>query len=138
MSELAKRGAAHPAKKIAKKASAKKAAAKKAAAKKAPAKKAAKKAAKKVAKKAAKKSPAKKATKTSATAAKPAMAARPALSAPPTDPLVILGLKAPFTATQLRHAWRRYAARHHPDRGGDASTFVRGRAAFEALLERTP
>jgi hypothetical protein len=64
--------------------------------------------------------------------AKPTMA----LAAAPTDPLAILGLPDPFTATQLRQAWRRYAARHHPDQGGDAATFTRGRNAYEALLNR--
>jgi hypothetical protein len=128
MSDLAKRSDQAPGKKApAKKAPAKKAPAKKAPAKKAPAKKAP-----------AKKAPAKKgATKKAATTTNSAGAkmARPALPAPPTDPLIILQLAQPFSATELRRAWRVYAARHHPDQGGDARTFDRGRAAYEALRD---
>ncbi|WP_163731283.1 hypothetical protein [Mycolicibacterium madagascariense] len=62
--------------------------------------------------------------------------ARPALPAPASDPLAVLGLTAPYTTTQLRRAWRSFAARHHPDQGGDAVTFDRGRRAFEALQGR--
>ena len=114
-----------PAKKAVKKAPAKKAPAKKAV-KKAPAKKAVKKAA---AKKAAKKSAAKGATRNTSAPK------RPALAAPPTDPLTVLGLQPHFTLAELRRAWRDHAATHHPDIGGDAATFSRGRHAYEALRE---
>lgn len=115
----------------AKKAPAKHASAKKAVAKKAPAKKAAP---KKSAKKGAAKKPPVGADAETRTSSGPTMA-RPALPAPPTDPLIVLGLAEPFSATQLRRAWRTYAARHHPDQGGDARTFDRGRGAYEALRE---
>jgi len=158
MSDIVRRHDPSPAKKAAaKKAPAKKAPAKKAPAKNAPAKKApAKKApAKKApAKKApAKKAPAKKAPAKKAPAKKaPAKKAAPkkasrmrtsptaggrsqkALPAPPKDPWIILGLTQPCTRADLRRSWRAYAARHHPDQGGDAATFARGRAAYEALL----
>jgi hypothetical protein len=138
-----------PAKKAAKRA----APAKKAPAKKAPAKKAAKKAA--PAKKApAKKAPAKKAPGKKAPAKKaPGKKAAPgekhsfhtrvddssrqrALPAPSTDPLVILDVQEPFSASQLRRAWRTYAAKHHPDSGGDSVTFSRGHDAYLALRSR--
>jgi DnaJ-class molecular chaperone len=61
----------------------------------------------------------------------------PALPAPPIDPLVILGLAESHSAAELRRAWRAYASRHHPDQGGDAATFSRGRAAYQTLLGRT-
>ncbi|WP_181953082.1 hypothetical protein [Mycolicibacterium fluoranthenivorans] len=131
---------AAPKKAAPKKAAAKKAAPKKAAAK-APAKKAA---AKKVTKKAA---PAKKAAKKAAPAKKvPGKKAasgqsgtsvgRRALPAAPTDPLVILGVQEPFSIAQLRRAWRLYAARHHPDSGGDSVMFSRGREAYLTLRPR--
>lgn len=38
----------------------------------------------------------------------------------------------------VKGAWRRLAAQHHPDRGGDAAEFDRLRRAYEeALLELT-
>ena len=117
MTDLVKRSAKPPTKATAKKVPAKKAPAKKAAAKKA----------------AAKKASTKKVPRT-ASPSDPTMS-RPALPAPPTDPLIVLGLAEPFSATQLRRAWRTYAARHHPDQGGDARTFDRGRGAYEALRE---
>ena len=124
-----------PAKKTATTSVAKKAV-KKTPAKKAPAKKAVKKV---PAKKAAKKSPAKKASakKAAGTAGPGTTSApkRPALAAPPTDPSTVLGLQPRFTLAELRRAWRDYAATHHPDIGGDAATFSRGRHAYEALLE---
>lgn len=145
MGALAKRpddgpGGRAPAKKAAKKAvkkAAKKAPAKKAAT--APAKKAVKKAVKKApakaAKKVAKKSPpTTKGTKTSA--AKGASMGLPELPAAPTDPFEILGLRGPLTTSTLKRAWREYAARHHPDQGGDPATFSRGRGAFEALRDQ--
>ncbi|SCX08999.1 hypothetical protein SAMN02799620_01369 [Mycolicibacterium fluoranthenivorans] len=148
MKELSGGGDAHrrPVKKAApKKAAPKKAAAKKAAPKKAAAKAPAKKAAaKKVTKKAA---PAKKAAKKAAPAKKvPGKKAasgqsgtsvgRRALPAAPTDPLVILGVQEPFSIAQLRRAWRLYAARHHPDSGGDSVMFSRGREAYLTLRPR--
>lgn len=137
-----------PAKKAAKKAPAKKAPAKKAphkhagqeaAAKKTVGKKAAPKKAKKSApakgqQERASGGPHQPAAETT-TPPRPSMAL-PQLPPPPTDPLVILGLEDGFGAGDLRRAWRRFAARHHPDQGGDAVTFSRGRAAYEFLRQR--
>jgi cell wall-associated NlpC family hydrolase len=137
-SSPAKKAAAKkvPAKKApAKKAPAKKAAPRKAPAKKAPAKKA-------PAKKAApKKAPAKKAAGKKARAEKKAgptagAGSLKALPEPPTDPWIILGLTEPVTLAELRRGWRAYASRHHPDQGGDATTFARGHAAYESLIQR--
>ncbi|WP_205879266.1 J domain-containing protein [Mycolicibacterium obuense] len=156
MSELVGRGGDVPAKKApSKKAAAKKVPGKKAAAKKVPGKKAA---AKKVPGKkgAAKKAPGKKAAAKKAPRKKapgkktsdgfassrfdendaPPRMKVPELPAPPTDPLSVLGLGEVHTEADLNRAWRRYAARHHPDRGGDAVTFTRGRLAYEELLAR--
>lgn len=145
MGALAKRpddgpGGRAPAKKAAKKAVKK-------AANKAPAKKAATAPAKKVAKKVAKKAPAKAAKKvakksppttkgTKTSASKGASMGLPELPAAPTDPFEILGLRGPLTTSTLKRAWREYAARHHPDQGGDPATFSRGRGAFEALRDQ--
>lgn len=60
---------------------------------------------------------------------------RPALSPPPTDPLLVLGLRPSFSARELQRAWRNHAAKHHPDTGGDAVTFSRGRQAYETLRQ---
>ncbi|WP_176749543.1 hypothetical protein [Mycolicibacterium grossiae] len=141
MADVAKRPTNTPAaaKAPAKKAPAKKAPAKKAPGKKAPAKKApAKKAAAKApAEKAAtKKAPAKKAAAKKAAGKKgtPRPPQR-ALTSAPTDPAGILGLSQPITFATVKRAWREYAARHHPDQGGDPATFVRGRTAYETLRD---
>jgi hypothetical protein len=60
----------------------------------------------------------------------------PQLPAPPKDPLAVLGLKEPLHPAELRRAWRGFAARHHPDRGGDAVTFARGQNAYDELQRR--
>jgi curved DNA-binding protein CbpA len=60
----------------------------------------------------------------------------PQLPAPPKDPLAVLGLKEPLQPAELRRAWRGFAARHHPDRGGDAATFARGQSAYDELHRR--
>lgn len=140
-SPATKRSAAVVAKKATPGKPSKKAAAKKVAKKAAPVKKAAK----KVAKKAAKKASAKKAAKKTppvgsprrghAERAKPKLGL-PELPPPPTDPVEVLGLCEPFTATDLRRAWRAFAARHHPDQGGDGATFTRGREAYDELRSR--
>jgi Histone H1-like nucleoprotein HC2 len=124
-----------PAKKApAKKAPAKKAAPKKAPAKKAPAKKAsAKKAAGKKARGGERAADAASQMKTSPNTGAESLKALPE---PPTDPWIILGLSEPCTLADLRRSWRAYASRHHPDQGGDAATFARGHAAYEALIQR--
>jgi DnaJ-domain-containing protein 1 len=60
----------------------------------------------------------------------------PQLAAPPKDALAVLGLKEPLHPAELRRAWRVFAARHHPDRGGDAVTFARGQNAYDELQRR--
>ena len=119
-----------PAKKTAPKKAAKKAPAKKAAAKKAPGKKV-------PPRKADAKRPNKKAhgTKGRTTTPGPAMGV-PQLPAPQADPLAVLRLTEPLRLAELRRAWRGFAARHHPDRGGDATTFARGQSAYEELQQR--
>jgi hypothetical protein len=112
---------------------AKKAAAKKAASKKAPAKKGTAKKAPPPKKKPMKKPAAPSPTATSSGDARTSPPQRRALPAPPTDPLIILGLSEPFSGAQLRRAWREYAATHHPDAGGDAAVFRRGRHAYQQL-----
>lgn len=69
------------------------------------------------------------------TSQKPSMGL-PELPAPPQDPLAVLGLKEPLHPAELRRAWRGFAARHHPDRGGDAVTFARGQNAYDELQRR--
>lgn len=60
----------------------------------------------------------------------------PQLPPPPKDPLAVLGLNEPLHLAELRRAWRDFAARHHPDRGGDAATFARGQNAYDELQRR--
>lgn len=69
------------------------------------------------------------------TTTRPAMGV-PQLPAPPLDPLSVLGLTEPLDPTALRRAWRSFAARHHPDRGGYAVTFARGQHAYDVLKHR--
>ncbi|GAS98140.1 uncharacterized protein RMCC_5105 [Mycolicibacterium canariasense] len=119
-----------PAKKAVKKAAGKKAPGKKAVGKKAPGKKAA-------GKKATSGNPRPPGGSTRSSTGDPAMGL-PQLPEPPDDPRKVLGLGEVFTVADVRRAWRRYAARHHPDQGGDAATFTRGRLAYETLTRRTP
>jgi DnaJ-class molecular chaperone len=42
-------------------------------------------------------------------------------------------LQEPLSIEQVRRAWRSYAAKHHPDNGGDSATFTRGHAAYLTL-----
>jgi hypothetical protein len=140
MGELSKRGGegGRPAKKApgkqvpGKKAPGKKAPGKQAPGKKVPGKKAPGKKApgKKVP---GKKAPGKKVPSAPTTRSRAGAPRMRAIPAPPTDPLVVLGLGEDYTRSELRRAWREYAARHHPDQGGDGSTFARGRAAYEIL-----
>lgn len=44
----------------------------------------------------------------------------------------------PETRPVLAGAWRRWAARHHPDKGGDAISFAHMRALFETMSARLP
>jgi len=46
-----------------------------------------------------------------------------------------LGLDAGASRRVVERAWRRYALRHHPDRGGDAESFVRGQQAYDRIID---
>ncbi len=48
--------------------------------------------------------------------------------------LTQLGLEAGASAADIRQAYRRLAARHHPDRGGDPGRFIAIRSAYEQLI----
>jgi hypothetical protein len=55
----------------------------------------------------------------------------------PEQPWQVLGLDTSNpTADQVEHAYRRLAAQHHPDRGGDPHTMSRINAARDALSQR--
>ena len=45
----------------------------------------------------------------------------------------ILGVPPNATKAQIKAAWRKYAQRTHPDRGGDGTEFKRGKAAYNDL-----
>jgi hypothetical protein len=47
--------------------------------------------------------------------------------------LELLGLSWPFTAPQLRAAYRRASLEHHPDRGGTTATMQALNVAYERL-----
>ena len=46
----------------------------------------------------------------------------------------VLGVSVGASPVEIKAAWRRYAAEHHPDRGGDTDQFRRGRLAYKALV----
>ena len=48
----------------------------------------------------------------------------------------ILGIPPGASRAQARRAFQRYALRHHPDHGGDATRFLEGRRAYEAFVAR--
>ena len=49
------------------------------------------------------------------------------------DACQLLGVNAGFTHQELTHAYRRLAAEHHPDKGGDQEKFIEIRQAYEVL-----
>ena len=49
------------------------------------------------------------------------------------DALLVLQLDSSASPSQIEHRYRRLAARHHPDKGGDAELFIRIRNAYEQL-----
>jgi len=53
-------------------------------------------------------------------------------------PHEVLGVRPDAAPTDVAEAFRRYALRHHPDRGGDAATFQAGVDAYHELLGRRP
>jgi len=54
------------------------------------------------------------------------------------DPHDVLGVRPGASDEEIRAAYRRYAAAHHPDRGGDPSTFIAGQTAYRQLLRSSP
>jgi hypothetical protein len=52
------------------------------------------------------------------------------------DAYRLLGVNPGDDDSTIRDAFRRYAATHHPDRGGDAAEFQRGVDAFHELCEQ--
>ncbi|MCL6414079.1 DnaJ domain-containing protein [Aestuariirhabdus sp. Z084] len=54
------------------------------------------------------------------------------------EALSCLQLDATASAAQLTKAYRKLAAQHHPDRGGDAKRFVEIREAYELLRHVLP
>lgn len=48
----------------------------------------------------------------------------------------LLGVSADADARAIRKAWRARARRHHPDRGGDTTTFLALQAAYQVLIDQ--
>lgn len=54
-------------------------------------------------------------------------------------PHEILGVERTASEQEVRDAFRRLAAKHHPDRpGGDARQFRRARLAYEHMVRHAP
>lgn len=51
-------------------------------------------------------------------------------------PHEVLGVRPDAGPTEATEAFRRFALRHHPDRGGDADTFQAGVDAYHRLSGR--
>lgn len=51
----------------------------------------------------------------------------------PEQPFQVLGVSATASDDEIERAYRRLAAQHHPDRGGDAETMARINAARDAM-----
>jgi DnaJ-class molecular chaperone len=54
------------------------------------------------------------------------------------DALIQLGLPTDATKDEVKQAWRRLAKLHHPDAGGDATTFHQLRLAYETAYRLAP
>jgi hypothetical protein len=52
------------------------------------------------------------------------------------QPHEVLGVPADAAAADVAEAFRRYALRHHPDRGGDPAMFQAGVDAYRSLTGR--
>ena len=50
----------------------------------------------------------------------------------------VLGVKPDAAPAEVTEAFRRYALRHHPDRGGDPAAFQAGVDAYRRLVGRRP
>ena len=55
-----------------------------------------------------------------------------------TSALEVLGLPTGATQDEVRGAWKKLAAVHHPDRGGDPAEFDRYRQAYLTALQDAP
>ncbi len=53
------------------------------------------------------------------------------------QPHEVLGVRPDATRAEVAEAFRRFALRHHPDRGGDPARFQRGVDAYHRL-SRSP
>lgn len=51
------------------------------------------------------------------------------------DPYKILGVNQNSTPEEIKSAYRKLAAKHHPDRGGDTSTFQDIQRAYDILVD---
>jgi curved DNA-binding protein len=54
------------------------------------------------------------------------------------DPYHTLGVERGASADDIKQAYRRLAARHHPDRGGDTARFQEIQQAYDALTNPQP
>lgn len=50
------------------------------------------------------------------------------------NPYTVLGLSQGASETSVKTAWRQYAMKHHPDKGGDQEVFKKGLAAYSLLM----
>lgn len=51
------------------------------------------------------------------------------------NPFETLGLTSDATADEVKSKWKSLASQHHPDRGGDASTFAEMREAYNEAIK---
>lgn len=51
------------------------------------------------------------------------------------NPYETLGVKRDATADEIKRAYRRLASQHHPDKGGDKTTFQEIQAAYDTLSD---
>ena len=54
------------------------------------------------------------------------------------SPHEVLGVRVGAPTDEVTAAFRRYARRHHPDRGGDAAAFQAGVDAYHRLTGAAP
>jgi hypothetical protein len=47
-----------------------------------------------------------------------------------------LGLEPGASRPEVERAWRHFALRHHPDRGGDMAAFVSGQQAYDTIIRQ--
>ena len=59
------------------------------------------------------------------------------MPAPDPQPHEVLEVRPDATGPEVTEAFRRFALRHHPDRGGDAGRFQAGLDAYRGLTRST-